>query len=608
MKLLILSIRQSTALAQGLMLEEMHALLPKFFPGSKIYGPGFPGYATNDVREILEELGGENNFDAIFCTSIPERELAGDVLGFHLPLKYNLPSNLWRFPINLGKVNLPKILLIGDFWHLTPTEWSEVLLGNSVDLVCGAMVPPLVSMRPFSFFFPAPVQEKVIFMPTPAFTSHHVFHNPGVPKLHDVLLSGAQVPEFYPVRNEMLRSFSASNLKLCCPRHPGYSQLESVSPPSSYREDLNASRISAFCTSKYHFVPLKLMEAMASRAIAMCDTFCGMDLYGMEPDKHFILADGANCLEKARRWLADEDMCREMTDAAYKLFRSRHTLEIRLKELAEGIPAALNGKRAEGWLAASPNYRLVRGLARSRTLAPSARKPTITIQDYWDNPVSVQRETWHYWRWLCPLPQPDERTLQEVRLPPLAPLRMAAMGHCEVFRAQWILDLIAAKDLHSFLEIGTGSGYHSVLWADYLHRNGKRGVVFAEDPIAGGQLITIMSAEAMDTPLTRDLLWAGIPAARDIRFIHRKPGCFAPLANRKLDLIYINNSGDITGDLENLKTSIGPRTIIIIDKCCPAHAATSEKALAAAEALGRNLTRLDFGLPDASLGLLMPCN
>ena len=113
----------------------------------------------------------------------------------------------------------------------------------------------------------------------------------------------------------------------------------------------------------------------------------------MEPDKHFILADGANCVEKARRWLADEDMCREMTDAAYKLFRSRHTLEIRLKELAEQIPAALNGKRAEGWLAASHNYRLVRGLARSRALEASTRKPTVTVQDYWDTPVTVQRET-----------------------------------------------------------------------------------------------------------------------------------------------------------------------------------------------------------------------
>jgi len=608
MKLLILSIRQSTALAQGLMFEEMHTLLPKFFPGSQIYGPGFPGYATSDVREILEELGGENNFDAILCNTIPERELAGDLLGFHLPLKYNLPSNLWRFPVNLDKVNLPKILNIGDFWHLTPIEWSEVLLGNKIDLVCGGMIPPLVSTRAFSLFFQPQVQEKVIFMPTPVYTSHHVFHNPGVPKLHDVLLSGALVPEFYPVRSEMLRAFSTSNLKLCCPRHPGYSQLETVSPPSSYREDLNASRISAFCTSKYHFVPLKLMEAMASRTAVLCDAFCGMDLYGMEPDKHFILADGANCVEKARRWLADEDMCREMTDAAYKLFRSRHTLEIRLKELAEQIPAALNGKRAEGWLAASHNYRLVRGLARSRALEASTRKPTVTVQDYWDTPVTVQRETWHYWRWLSPLPQPDEKMHQEVRLPPMAPLRMAAMGHYEAFRAQWILDLIAAKDLRSFLEIGTGSGYHSVLWADYLRRCEKRGVVFAEDPIGGDQLITTMSPETLDTPLTRDLLWAGIPVTRDIHFIHRKPGCFGPLANKKLDLIYINNAADIAADLESLKTSIGQRTVIIINKCCPAHAATAEKAFAAAEALGRDITRLDFGLPDASLGLLMPCN
>lgn len=607
MKLLILAIKQSTALAQGLMHEELYALLPKFFPGSRIYGPGFPGYATSDVREILEEFGGESNFDAIFCMT-PERELAGDVLGFHLPLKYNLPSNLWRFPVNLDKVNLPKILFIGDFWHLTPAEWNAVLLGNGFDLVCGGMLPPLGSARAFSFFFQAQVLEKVVFLPIPAFTSHHVFHNPGVPKRYDVLLSGAQAPEFYPVRSEMLRAFAASNLKLCCPRHPGYSQLESVSPPSTYREDLNASRISAFCTSKYHFAPMKLVEAMASHTIVLCDAFGGMELFGMEPDKHFILADGANCVEKARRWLADEEMYREMTDAAYKLFRSRHTVEIRLKEMSEQIPAALNGKRAEGWLAASPNYRLVRGLARRRALEPSERKPAVTAQDYWDNPVTVQRETWRYWRWLSPLPQPDEKIRQEVRLPPMAPLRMAAMGHCEVFRAQWILDLIAAKDLRSFLEIGTGSGYHSVLWADYLNRNGKRGVVFAEDPIGGDQLITIMSPEALDTPLTRDLLWAGIPAARDIRFIHRGPGCFEPLANRKLDLIYINSSNDISGDLEKLKTSIAQRTIIIVNKCCPAYEAVAESTLAAAEALGRDLTRLDFGPPDAGLGLLMPCD
>lgn len=605
MKLLILSVKQSTALAQGLMLEEMFSLLPKFFPGSVVYGPGFPGYATSDVQEILEELGGESNFDAVFCM-VPERELAGDVLGFHIPLKYRLPSSLWQFPVNLNKVNLPKILLVGDFWHLTPAEWNEVLLGNGINLVCAGMLPPLGGASAFPFFFQTPILEKVIFLPIPVFTSPRVFHNPRIPKCYDVLLAGAQAPDFYPVRSKMLKAFSASNLKLCCPRHPGYSQLESVSPPSTYQMDLAASRISAFCTSKYHFAPLKLVEAMATGTIALCDAFDGMKHLGMEPDKHFILADGTNCVEKARRWLKDENLYRETTDAAYALFRSRHTLEIRLKEMAEQIPAALDRKKPEGWLAASPNYRLVRGLARSRSLAPQTYPPTITVKDYWDNPVAVQRETWEYWRWLSPLPQPDKTIRREVRLSPMAPLCMAAMGHYEVFRAQWMLDLIAAKDLRSFLEIGTGSGYHSVLWADYLHRSGKHGAVFAEDPIAGTELITIMSPKTLDMPLTRDLLWAGIPATQGIHFIHREPDCFEPLANKKLDLIYINSSPDITGDLKELKTSIGQRTIIVVNKCCPSYEGIAQKTLAAAEALGRDITRIDFGVPEASLGLLMP--
>ncbi|GAB1253989.1 MULTISPECIES: glycosyltransferase [Desulfovibrio] len=602
MKLLYLSIKQTTALAQGRLISEMEELIAQYFPGSVLYGPGYPGYHTADVPEILETYGGENNFDAIFC-ALPERELAGDPLGLQLSLKYVLPSHLWHFPLNLHKTKLPKILACGDFWHLSPQDWNRVLLSNNFCLYISAFLSPFITPEAMRYYFPPTVQEKVIFMPIGSYASENIYI-PGLPKQHDILLAGANVPEFYPVRSQMAQAFQQSGLSLCVPHHPGYSLLKTVSPPSSYVQDLAQSRISAFCSSQFHFMPLKLFEAMASCTVALCDNICGVEHLGMEPDKHFILADSSNCVEKAQHWLEHPDLYKETTEAAYALFRSRHTVSIRMRELAEQIPPILNGGHAHGWIDLSPNFQLVRALSRS---APprNDQKSRIIKKDWWDMATAIQKETWHYWYQLFPLQYPDAITLETVRLPNYWSLRTAALGHLEAFKAQLLLNIIQQNNLHSFLEVGTGMGYYSILWADYLRRNNKRGIVFAEDSLPGRGLTKVMSPQYLQMDVTRDLLWAGIPAARDIHFLLRRDGWHSPLARKKLDLLFFNTSPNLQKDFEKLSSSVGPQSILAVNSYGSAYPKIMDAVEYMAKALNKDILQIDFGPYDSGLALLL---
>lgn len=603
MRLLYLSITQTTALIQGLLVREAEERILEYFPGSVIYGPGHPGYQTADVREILEEYGGENNFDAIFCV-LPERELAGEPLGLELPLKASLPSHLWHFPLHLEKTKLPKILVGDDFWHLTPRERNRVLLANKFCLYISAFLSPFIIPEAMRHYFSRDVWENVIFMPVAGSASENIYI-PDLKKKHDVLLAGYSLPAFYPVRAQMAQAFRKSGLALCEPRHPGYSHLKTVSPPSTYLKDLARSRISAFCTSQFHFTPLKLFEAMASRTIALCDAPCGYEHLGLEADKHFILADSGNCVEKAQRWLSDPDLYAETTEAAYRLFRSRHTLRIRTKELAEQIPPILDGGRTHGWIDLSPNFRLVRALSRSKNVAkPTA--PRVYKKEWWQMVTTLDRETWHYWHQLFPLQYLDSETRKTVILPDGWDLRTAALGHMEAFRAQILADMVEQKNLRNLLEIGTGSGYHSILWAERLHTTGVVGSVFAEDPVPGDQLIMLMSPQYLQMTMTRDLLWAGIPAAQSIHFLLRREGWHEPLQGKALDLLFFNTSPNIINDFKELSEVIKPETILAVNKYGSAYPEVMHAVQHMAESLGRDIVHIDFSPCDSGLALLFP--
>ena len=602
MRLLYLSKKQSISLAQGQTMAEWEALLPEFFPGSVIYGPGYDNYNTNDVQEILEEYGGENSFDAIFCI-LPEQELAGNILALETILRYQIPSNLWQFPVNLGRTRLPKIFGGTDFWHLSQHDWNRVIAEHGFSIYSTPFVPPFISMEALRTYFSQEVLEKVICIPFPPCISETLFHHPKQAKEHDVLLAGAQALDFYPVRWEMAQAFRASDLSLCEPKHPGYSQLEEYSKPSSYVQDLCASRISAFCSSKFQFPPLKLFEAFAAHTVAMCDAMHGVKHLGLIPDKHFILANGTNCVEKARRWLADPSLYQETVDAAYDVFRKRHTVKIRLAELAEEIPHILNGEPCHGWADLSPNFRQVRTRNCLRT-KHSPPEPVIHQRSFWDYPIVMDQKTWDFWYRLSPMPLLTKEFKKIVRVPFFEENRRISLGHLEAFKAQLFLNFLDDK-IHTFLEVGTGIGFYSLLWSSHMERLGFQSQCFAEDPIE--ENVAFRPATTyLHEKVTRKLLWAGIPAARRVQCIPREPGRFHSLEGKKLDCVFFNQSDNLLADFEELRDSIGTNTHVVINNYGNAFPEIVEATKKIAIALNRVVDWIDFSPAYSGLALLPP--
>lgn len=220
--------------------------------------------------------------------------------------------------------------------------------------------------------------------------------------------------------------------------------------------------------------------------------------------------------------------------------------------------------------------------------------------------TSLDRETWHYWHQLFPLQRLDDETRKTVILPTGWDLRTAALGHLEAFKAQILADMVEQKNLRNLLEIGTGSGYHSILWAERLHKIGAEGSVFAEDPVPGDQLIMPMSPQYLGMTMTRDLLWAGIPAAQNIHFLLRREGWHESLQGKALDLLFFNTSPNIANDFKELSEIIKPETILAVNKYGSAYPEVMHAAQHMAESLGRDIVHIDFSPCDSGLALLFP--
>ena len=321
-------------------------------PQSIFYGPGYR-YQSNRVTEIISEVYGHSQPDAIFCY-IDERRLLGEPLAEQICKQYNLPPQLHVFPQGLVDIKIPKFAWINDFWHCNKDEWDRILLGNGFDFVFSTYCPPFTNQQVFESFFSAKVRERIRFIPWPRAINPRVLPDLNhIEKHYDLSILGAMSPGFYPLRCRMLETFKQQNdLQVFHSQHPGYRYFgaNEALMGEEYFKTLAQSRIFASCTGKYNIPFIKLYEVLACGSALLCDKPCGGELLGLENGHTYLEVNDRNFLTRARDYLNNPGVLATISAQGRQTYLDRHTTDIRAKEFALTVDALLHGDEVDTWM------------------------------------------------------------------------------------------------------------------------------------------------------------------------------------------------------------------------------------------------------------------
>ncbi len=527
--------------------------IQNLMPQSFFYGPGY-NYHTNIAKDIITECFGCNFPDAIFCY-IDERRLLGEPLPKEVISQYQICPSLRIFPRGLQDINIPKIAWINDFWHCSRDEWDRILLGNGFQIAFATYAPPFVSEKIFKQFFSRQVRESVQFVPWPRAINTAIFKDYGLEKKGDITLLGARDSSFYPLREIMHASFSQQkDLSFFSQPHPGYRYHTRATAliGENYAKIINQSKIFASCTGKYNIPFIKLYEVLACKTVLMCDCPMGGEYLGLSDKETYLRITKDNFLEEAKRLLKDKQAIDRIARNGYKLFLSRHTVEIRAREFIETLKGLLYGQPAEGWASLYPyrkecKFRVVNPLLKkfSTKHIREVSRPADTI-------------TLGIWKKYGLNNRPHE-------IPPV----VTEQPDLVVLRGVYLRQLAEYSKAKYLAEVGTARGFQSFMWAQYLLENFQDGLIYTCD-------IDGMDKPIYKTPLTdnqiltRRQLWHDSPQSPLIRFVHGDSGNLAQQIDNKLDIVFIDGEHSekaVMKDFNVFMPHLHSGSIVVFDDC-----------------------------------------
>ena len=344
MKLLLLSWNFKNYLFETIRYEQ--EAIAKIMPEVIFYGPGFT-YNHNRLPVIIKEMYGSGKPDAIVCY-LSEQELLKAPLSDKIIDRYKVPKTLEMFPLDMNKVEVPKIMIMTDFWHCSSLEWRRIILAHGFNAIFG-LCPPFCPKEAFNERFDSDIRDYLYIRPLLSSISLQVFMDYGLPKQYDVMLFGRFMSSIYPLRTHFDKVLKAQNdIKYFNKDNPPYKFYETddneygVPIRSNYARAINQSRIFLTCSTKYKIPVMKIFEGLACKSLLMCDAPSGAEELGLIDGETFIEVNRHNFLEKIRYYLKRPDDMGRISENGYRLVLERHTAEKRALEFKDLVEKMLS--------------------------------------------------------------------------------------------------------------------------------------------------------------------------------------------------------------------------------------------------------------------------
>lgn len=306
---------------------------------TKTYGPGWPGYETTSLPEIIKRLYGDDQPDVIYSYFTPN-EKVGDVYMQH----YKIPENLRYFPTDFKKVKGPlKIFALSDFWARKPHQYERDLNGAGFEYCFCCFAPPYSNPKDFFRFFSPKIREQMKFVGYPRCVDKDCYKDYGLRKTHDVITVGAMW-RFYPLRMHMhgFLAHHAVDHGIIYKNYPHCGT--NWSHNGFYREDyakaINQAKMLASCGGKYHLAMNKIFEAMGCKTIYVGEEPYGAQELHLEDGVNYVAVTKHNFVEKMEYYLNRPSKMDEIVDNAQKTFLTYHNIQTRAVDfvrLLEGV-------------------------------------------------------------------------------------------------------------------------------------------------------------------------------------------------------------------------------------------------------------------------------
>jgi tetratricopeptide (TPR) repeat protein len=164
----------------------------------------------------------------------------------------------------------------------------------------------------------------------PNFVDPDIYRDYGEWKSIPVLLTG-NTQSFYPWRQKIFKLVSERFPSLSSP-HPGYDPGRAVVQflsGESYARTINASSIVPACGTVAKEVVRKHFEIPACRACLVAEQSPGLEAAGFLDMQNCVFADEHDVLDKLAYLFRNADELEGITNAGYRLVRSRHLLQQR---------------------------------------------------------------------------------------------------------------------------------------------------------------------------------------------------------------------------------------------------------------------------------------
>ena len=295
------------------------------------YGPGWPGYQTTDLREIIKQMYGDDKPDFIYSYFTPN-ERVGDVYMQH----YRIPESFRNFPTHFQDVkNIPKIFALSDFWGRKPHQYSRCLNDSGFEYCFCCFAPPYSNSDQFYKFFDENIRHNIKFVGYPRCVDKNCYKNYGLPKQYDVITVGAMW-HFYPLRVHM-HHYLHNHQRQMNIRYRNYSHCGSnFSHTGFVREEyaraINGSKMLVSCGGRYKLAMNKIFEAMGCNTIYVGEKPWGSEELHLEDGFNYVAVDKDNFADKVLYYLNDESKMAEIVKNAEETFLKYHHISARARD------------------------------------------------------------------------------------------------------------------------------------------------------------------------------------------------------------------------------------------------------------------------------------
>jgi len=163
----------------------------------------------------------------------------------------------------------------------------------------------------------------------------NMFNDRKIEKKYDVLMTGYHFDEYYPFRHkahELLKGYDYYT-EIERPPETGYKDNTRWPMAHDFSKVLNQAKICITSGSKLNYLILKYYEMAASNTCIFSNWFDELEDIGFIPNENIVVMNFDNLDGQIKWWLENDKERKRVSQNAYNLVMSRHTADIRAKEL-----------------------------------------------------------------------------------------------------------------------------------------------------------------------------------------------------------------------------------------------------------------------------------